>query len=493
MAVETTTAASPSGAPPAATAAAAAAVLRLTPAAQTYAWGALPASSLVARLAARNGAGDGAPIGAATPHAELWMGTHPTAPARLAADGRPLADYLSDQGLPGLPFLLKVLSVRTALSIQAHPTKELAAKLHASNPDAYKDDNHKPEMAVAVTPFNAMCCFRRVAAIVADCDRLPALVGAFGEGGQGLVDGLRAVAGGAGEGTPAGEGDDAADAASAGALRAAFEALMTREADAVAASLGALLDAVRALPEADRTPADVLLLRLADQYPDDVGCFAAYLLNQVTLAPGEALFLPANEPHAYLSGDCVEVMATSDNVVRAGLTPKFKDVPVLVKMLTYAAGPPLPPVITRLGPSVVRYTPPVKEFMLERVEVAPGDAAPAVSLPTLAGGSVLVVLAGDGWLRRAGGDAEDLWPLYGGTVYYLAPGAAVEVVPAGGEGGGGTAGSPRRRYSPTGRRKTVPWLNGGSSRDVECTVNSRLSFLSSLFLSLLSPMYGVSL
>lgn len=434
MAVETTTAVVPSGAPP--TAAAPAAVLRLTPAAQTYAWGALPATSLVARLAARNAAA-GAPVGATTPHAELWMGTHPTAPARLTSDGRPLAAYLADQGLPGLPFLLKVLSVRTALSIQAHPNKELAARLHASNPDAYKDDNHKPEMAVAVTPFDAMCCFRRVAAIVADCDRLPALVGAFGEGGRGLVDGLRAVAGGAEGCTPAGEGDDAADAASADALRAAFKALMTQEPGAVASSLDALLDAVRALPKADRTPADVLLLRLADQYPDDVGCFAAYLLNQVTLAPGEALFLPANEPHAYLSGDCVEVMATSDNVVRAGLTPKFKDVPVLVKMLTYAAGPPLPPVVTRLGPGVVRYTPPVKEFMLEQVEVRPGQGADAVALPALAGGSVLVVLAGDGWLRMTGGDGSDLWPLYGGTVYYLASGAAVEVVPAGGEGNGG--------------------------------------------------------
>ncbi|GAB0490366.1 hypothetical protein MMPV_001601 [Pyropia vietnamensis] len=435
MAVETTPAAFPSGTT--LTAAATAAVLRLTPAAQTYAWGALPATSLVARLAARNAAADAPPVGAATPYAELWMGTHPTAPARLAADGRPLAAYLDDQGLPGLPFLLKVLSVRTALSIQAHPNKELAARLHASNPDAYKDDNHKPEMAVAVTPFKAMCCFRRVAAIVADCDRLPALVGAFGEGGRSLVDGLRSVAGGAAGGTAAGEGDDEADAASADALRAAFEALMTQEPEAVAASLGALLDAVRGLPKADRTPADVLLLRLADQYPDDVGCFAAYLLNQVTLAPGEALFLPANEPHAYLSGDCVEVMATSDNVVRAGLTPKFKDVPVLVKMLTYAAGPPLPPVVTCVGPGVVRYTPPVKEFMLERVEVQPGDDATAVQLPTLAGGSVLVVLAGDGWLRRTGGDENDLWPLYGGTVYYLEPGAAVEVVPAGGEGAGG--------------------------------------------------------
>jgi mannose-6-phosphate isomerase len=83
------------------------------------------------------------------------------------------------------------------------------------------------------------------------------------------------------------------------------------------------------------TEKELLVLRLENQYPSDIGVIAAFFLNHVKLKPGEALFLGANEPHAYLSGECVECMATSDNVVRAGLTPKFIDVPTLCSMLTY--------------------------------------------------------------------------------------------------------------------------------------------------------------
>lgn len=83
------------------------------------------------------------------------------------------------------------------------------------------------------------------------------------------------------------------------------------------------------------TAKEVLVLNLEKQYPDDVGVIAAFFLNYVKLSPGEALYLGANEPHAYISGECIECMATSDNVVRAGLTPKFRDVQTLCAMLTY--------------------------------------------------------------------------------------------------------------------------------------------------------------
>lgn len=83
------------------------------------------------------------------------------------------------------------------------------------------------------------------------------------------------------------------------------------------------------------TAKELLVLRLEKQYPDDVGVIAAFFLNYVKLNPGEALYLGANEPHAYISGECIECMATSDNVVRAGLTPKFRDVQTLCAMLTY--------------------------------------------------------------------------------------------------------------------------------------------------------------
>lgn len=78
-----------------------------------------------------------------------------------------------------------------------------------------------------------------------------------------------------------------------------------------------------------------LALLLERQYPDDVGVFASFFLNYIKLVPGEAVYLAANVPHAYISGECIECMATSDNVVRAGLTPKFRDTETLCSMLTY--------------------------------------------------------------------------------------------------------------------------------------------------------------
>lgn len=126
------------------------ALVPLQPAVQNYAWGLPPtADSLVARFHALN---SGAPVDDAKPYAELWMGVHPSGPARLAAQPNPtFPDFLSEAGLPSIPYLLKVLSVAKPLSIQAHPDKALAAKLHRDNPKAYKDDNHKPEMCVALT------------------------------------------------------------------------------------------------------------------------------------------------------------------------------------------------------------------------------------------------------------------------------------------------------------------------------------------------------
>lgn len=116
---------------------------------------------------------------------------------------------------------------------------------------------------------------------------------------------------------------------------------------------------------------DNLALRLHEQYPGDIGVFNVYLLNYIILKPGEGLYMGANEPHAYISGDCFECMATSDNVVRAGLTPKFKDVNTLCSMLTYAAGTPqlLAGVIAHSDThgSTRVYAPPVEEFQVELI------------------------------------------------------------------------------------------------------------------------------
>lgn len=116
-----------------------------------------------------------------------------------------------------------------------------------------------------------------------------------------------------------------------------------------------------------------LLLTLHSQFPGDIGCFAIYFLNVMTLQPGEAMYLGANEPHAYLAGDCVECMACSDNTVRAGLTPKFIDVDTLCAMLTYIAAPAADKLFTPSpvsgDPHALLYNPPVPDFSVIKIEV----------------------------------------------------------------------------------------------------------------------------
>ncbi|XP_035422595.1 mannose-6-phosphate isomerase isoform X2 [Cygnus atratus] len=267
---------------------------------------------------------------------QLWMGAHPKGDAAIRDNRIPqktLGRWISDnpaclgakvkdafQGR--LPFLFKVLSVRTALSIQAHPNKELAAKLHAQFPQHYPDANHKPEMAIALTPFEGLCGFRPV---------------------EEIASFLRAAEG---QDTSGSNGD--------------------------------------------------LLLRLHSQFPGDIGCFAVYFLNLVRLEPGEAMFLAANEPHAYLQGDCVECMACSDNTVRAGLTPKFIDVLTLCEMLNYTPAPSsskiFPAVQSPLDPSVFLYDPPVPDFTLMRIEIPSSIKLYLVSAVDSA--SILLVVQG---------------------------------------------------------------------------------------------------
>eukprot|EP00887_Chlorella_sp_A99_P008092 scaffold12.g8092.t1 len=359
--------------------------------AQNYAWGRLLHNSEVAQLAAAAGQS----VDPAKPYAELWMGTHPSAPAMLAPGagpyaGQPLLALLRDHPeLLGaaaptfgadLPFLFKVLSVETALSIQSHPDKALAERLHAERPEVYKDDNHKPEMAVALSDFEALCSF---------CGHEELAV-ALGGG----VPELRALCGARAVDAYL----DAPPAGRAGPLRAAFTALMTAPAAPVAAATRAMCARLEVAAAAGvrLSPKEALVLRLQAQYPDDVGVMAAWFLNHLRLAPGQAIALPANEPHAYISGEIVEVMATSDNVVRAGLTPKFRDTEVLCSSLTYGQGPPA--VLTgccagAAPPALACYRPRFREFELWRLTPGPGASH---SLPPAPGPMVMLVQRGAG-------------------------------------------------------------------------------------------------
>mmetsp|Transcript_31017 Transcript_31017/g.77707 ORF Transcript_31017/g.77707 Transcript_31017/m.77707 type:complete len:468 (-) Transcript_31017:374-1777(-) len=392
-------------------------IIALRCAAQNYAWGRLAEDSEVAGLvAAAGGSVDGE-----RRYAELWMGTHPSGPSTLADSGASLRDWIAANPVVAmgqkvaarfgddLPFLFKVLSVQTALSIQAHPDKGRAAALHAASPDIYKDPNHKPEMAVALSDdFSALCGFVPAAELVAALADVPEIAQVVG---RPAVDAYLA----------------APPAEAKPALRALYGALMTAAPEAVTTGVAALVARLSATAPAARSDKEALALRLHADYPHDVGVLSVWFLNFVQLPAGHAIYLGPNEPHAYLSGELMEVMATSDNVVRAGCTPKLKDVPVLLEMLTYEQG--APPVLTgdAVRPHTTRYAPPMEEFELEAVRLPAGGVG---ELPAMPSPAIVLVQKGaaTGSARAPGADAPAAPALVArGDVFFLPAGTGVDL------------------------------------------------------------------
>ncbi|KAI0269431.1 mannose-6-phosphate isomerase [Gloeopeniophorella convolvens] len=407
-------------------------VFKITPTVQQYDWGKLGTSSKVAVFAQSAGLSEFS-VDESKPYAELWMGTHPKSPSLVSSSGETLANYLSkhpaligqkvvekfDAADGNLPFLFKVLAIEKALSIQSHPDKPTAKELHAQHPDIYKDPNHKPEMALALTPFTALCGFLplpRIAAYLAAVPELAALIP------KAVLDEFTSVA-------------STADASAPGAkqaLRDVFAAVMTAPTDAFAAQLAALVARYEA-GGAGAEEADLreLVLRLNAQFPADIGTFCAFLLNYVQLAPGKAIFLGAGEPHAYISGDIIECMANSDNVIRAGLTPKLRDIPNLVSTLTYAAAPsshhvvkPVP--FAGAGASTL-YDPPVPEFSVVSVALALGAKE---THREVEGPSILIVTGGSGRLQWADGSVD----VTQGEVVFIGAATAVDFLAGGSDG-----------------------------------------------------------
>nr|XP_008247438.3 mannose-6-phosphate isomerase isoform X2 [Oryctolagus cuniculus] len=261
--------------------------------------------------------------------------------------------------------------------------EELAEKLHLQAPQHYPDANHKPEMAIALTSFQGLCGFRPLEEIVAFLQKVPEFRFLIGDAAAAQLQ--QSV------------GSDSQAVASA--LRRCFSQLMTSEKKAVVEQLDRLVMRISQQVCAGNHMEDVLgelLLQLHQEYPGDIGCFAIYFLNVLTLKPGEAMFLEANVPHAYLKGDCVECMACSDNTVRAGLTPKFIDVPTLCEMLSYSPSPSqdrlFHPARSQEDPCLSIYNPPVPDFTVMKMEV-PGSAA-EYKVTALDSASILLVVQG---------------------------------------------------------------------------------------------------
>ncbi|KXX75937.1 Mannose-6-phosphate isomerase [Madurella mycetomatis] len=394
-------------------------LIRLRCGANSYDWGKKGNSSAAARFAAATPSDDFV-IQDDRPYAELWMGTHPSNPSRDVTTGRTLLDLVQDnQSLLApsvaarygskLPFLFKVLSINKALSIQAHPNKKLAEQLHARDPRNYPDDNHKPEMTIAITPFEGFCGFRPLEEIVHFLQSVPALRGLVGEErAQELED---VVKNGPDHTSEDGMGRDKK------ALQKVFGALMSSSEEDMTAAAKVLVESAAGHPAdfagggVSSTPGSILaelVTRLHGQFGPDYGLFVLFFLNFVKLQPGEALFLRADDIHAYISGDIMECMASSDNVVRAGFTPKFKDVETLVNMLTYNYAPideqkmhPTEyPYVTlnraaySSGSTISLYDPPIEEFSVV-LSTLMGSGSKATFDP-LDGPSIIICTAGRG-------------------------------------------------------------------------------------------------
>ncbi|WP_369144558.1 mannose-6-phosphate isomerase, class I [Streptomyces sp. R44] len=323
------------------------------------------------------------------PQAEMWMGAHPGAPSRtdrgalnelIASDPvRELGERAVEKFGPRLPFLLKLLAAGAPLSLQVHPDLEQAKAGYAAEEAAgipidaphrtYKDPNHKPELICALTPFDGLCGFR---APVEAAD----LIAALG------VDSLKPYV------------DLLHAHPEEAALREVLTALLTADREEMAHTVA------EAAAAADRLGGDhAPFATLAHHFPGDPGVIAGMLLNRVRLQPGEALYLGAGVPHAYIEGLGVEIMANSDNVLRCGLTPKHVDVPELLRVVRFEPNEPavLRPEASPSGEEV--YETPIDEFRLSRF-VRPEGAAPTDV--TAATPQILLAVAGS---PRAGGVA----------------------------------------------------------------------------------------
>jgi len=326
------------------------------------------------------------------PYAELWIGTHPKAPSQVELpDGSKMSlhDWIAQEPrtalgkavnarFGGLPFLFKVLSAGQSLSIQAHPTKTQAETLHEQDPAHYPDDNHKPEIAIALDHLTALMGFKPFDQLAGTLSRYPEIADFVGwETVNRIVTAT----------TPS-------EVIKATLTRELFAALIQHAIEDPVA-LGTAVDALsqRLTGGYDHpTEAETLFLELRERYgSQDVGLFALFLFNIVHLRAGEGLFTEAGIPHAYLKGNIVECMASSDNVVRVGLTPKYRDAVTLIKIVDTA--PRLPeildgnPITLPSGVTAANYPGPAAEFEMARLvlpagagfEVTKGDR-PAVAL-----------------------------------------------------------------------------------------------------------------
>ena len=326
------------------------------------------------------------------PQAELWMGAHESAPSVLPS-GQSLYDLVRTDPIGTLgvetaerfqgrfPFLAKILAAAQPLSIQAHPSFEQAIDGYARDEAAgipqdasdrnYKDAWPKPEILIALEPFDALVGFRPL-------DRTVTLLDA-------LADEELAVDGPAAKGL-----EELTDLLRNGKLQDAFTQFMSTDRDAIRPLVAALGEACRRYAGDEFALEVETLEKLSADFPDDPGVLAALLLNRVRLDRFQAVYLPAGNVHAYLSGTGFEVMANSDNVLRGGLTRKHIDVPELVSVVDFE--PLADPVLagTPEADGITQYETGCPYFAVRRVDLG----AKQVTVETAEGPRIVASVGG---------------------------------------------------------------------------------------------------
>lgn len=369
---------------------------------KSYYWGKCGKDSMVSRMKASQT--ENFKIVGNCKYAELWIGTHHNGMSfilypyinenNVKFRVISLLEYIRKDpqihlGIPdstksldnyNLTFLLKVLSIKNVLSIQAHPGKVLAEQLNKNYPNIYTDSNHKPEMAIVLGDnFEAMSGFRPVSEIAEHLHKYPELSILVGSEVTDIVTNACSL-----------DNEN-----SRSILIFFFKRFMESSEAIIHKQISALVN--RLSTKESMNDIDKLILKLNDQFPRDIGVFSPLILNCLKLRCGDAIYIGPNEPHAYVQGDILECMARSDNVVRMGLTKKMKDVKTLLKILTYKSDKPDIIRGIKIDDNTLLYIPPVDDFVIEIINVDPGSR---YVIRNVNSPSVVLTLHGSGILQQ---------------------------------------------------------------------------------------------
>ncbi|RSL74510.1 hypothetical protein CEP51_011538 [Fusarium floridanum] len=389
-----------------------------------YPWGKQGSDSLAARLCAKTPGWEGDDkkeftIDENTPYAEMWMGTYPVLPSYVANTGEDLQDVLDRYskellgekviakfGHTKLPYLPKVLSIAKALPLQVHPNKEFSSKKHKEDPDSFTDSNHKPEIALALTEFEAFCGFKPVEAIVDVLRRKP----------------LRhlLVAGGA---------TVADEKLSEEGLRQVVKTILKSSDE----DIKKMFEAIRELPDSafvgPNSAIPQVSKRLESQFPKtDPGLLVGLLcMNYMLLQPGDVIYIPAGGIHAYIAGDIIECMARSDNVLNTGFCPKADrdNVDEFCSVLDWEPTTKMKTVLppegyprSKEGKTNI-FRPPTSEFNVLATDLGArerevlGEGGPSILIATKGGATIKA--------------NDDVFELSEGHVYFVAQGVKLDI------------------------------------------------------------------